>query len=77
MSTRSGQMALESIIGPMSGMATVTGRRPLPLDTIPTPSPIYWPVSPAGSIRTASQTSAAPAPPAPPANPSGGSCCGQ
>jgi hypothetical protein len=79
MSTRYRQMALATVIGPMSGFPTVTGRRPLPLETIPTPSPIYWPSQTAGIARTPSQTPAAgsssPAPPAVSAN--GGSCCGR
>jgi hypothetical protein len=71
-STKYGQMAAATVIGPMSGMPTVVARRPLPLETIPTPSAIYWPSQPVGIARTASQT---PAPTPAPTN--GGSCCGQ
>jgi hypothetical protein len=76
-STKHGQMAIPGIIGPMSGMATVTGRAPRPLATIPAPSAVYWPAQPAGTIRTASQTPALPDSPAPSPTPNGGACCGQ
>ncbi len=79
MSTKYGQMAAATVIGPMSGMTTVVARRPLPLEAIPAPSAIYWPSQQVGLSRTPSQTAATPQPaqtPAPTA-PTGGSCCGQ
>ncbi|MGD0020494.1 MAG: hypothetical protein ABSD62_14725 [Candidatus Limnocylindrales bacterium] len=74
MTVRKGQMAITSVIGPMSGMPAVTGRTPRPLMSIPTPSAVYWPSSAAGTVRTASQT---PAPPTVPPTSTGGPCCGQ
>ena len=77
MTTKYGQMARARVIGPMSGFSTPTGRRPLPLETIDTPSPIYWPSQANGVARTPSRTAAStPAAPATP-EPTGGTCCGQ
>lgn len=73
MSTARGQMAITGIVGPMSGMATVTGRKPRPLAVVPVKSPVYWPAAVAGVIRTPSQTPA----PSDTAAPIGGPCCGQ
>lgn len=75
MTTKYGQMATARVIGPMSGMTTVTGRRPLPLAQMPEPSAVYWPSQPVGIARTPSRT-AAPSGPAP-AQDNGGPCCGQ
>jgi hypothetical protein len=74
MTTRYGQMAAARVIGPMGGFPTVTGRRPLPLEAIRTPNPVYWPAAATGVTRTPSQTGAIGLPPT---APNGGPCCGQ